>query len=397
MNSVVIYTTEPVPLAMAATNRLFAYAKGLAELGIDTTVVSVKPGLSPSTSSYSGIFNKVPYQIITSKKLWSKGIFFKLLAVLISFKSLVDILRKKKNNHTNLAVILVTNKFLFILLIRLITCLLRIPLYQEKSEFPFLLMSKNFIKRKLIAPLYISIVYKLFEGMIVMTRPLYEYFQPRIRHSARLLLFPLTIDFNRFNEARLVPGRFNDHFIGYCGSMGGDKDGILDLLDAFSLVVGRFPDITMVLVGSADKKDLEKIQHKIKTLDIVDSVVLYGSMSRDEIPSFLKSADMLVLARPANLQAAGGFPSKLGEYFAAGKPVVVTRVGEIDRYVQDEKHALLCDPGDMKQFAGLIMKILSNPEAYQEMAKNACILAQKEFDYMELSKHLITFLFDHHE
>ena len=48
---------------------------------------------------------------------------------------------------------------------------------------------------------------------------------------------------------------------------------------------------------------------------------------------------MLVLARPDNIQAKGGFPTKLGEYLATGNPVVVTKVGEIPNYLIDGVNA----------------------------------------------------------
>ena len=50
------------------------------------------------------------------------------------------------------------------------------------------------------------------------------------------------------------------------------------------------------------------------------------------------------MARPDSRQARGGFPTKLGEYLATGKPVCVTKVGEITVYLEDNVSAFLAEP-----------------------------------------------------
>ncbi len=45
-----------------------------------------------------------------------------------------------------------------------------------------------------------------------------------------------------------------------------------------------------------------------------------------------------------SLQADYGFSTKLGEYLATGRPVVSTKVGEIEKYLIDRKNAFLCEP-----------------------------------------------------
>ena len=61
------------------------------------------------------------------------------------------------------------------------------------------------------------------------------------------------------------------------------------------------------------------------------------------MPKYLCNAKLLALARPDSIQAQGGFPTKLGEYLATGRPVVVTKVGEIPDYLEDGVNAFLSD------------------------------------------------------
>jgi len=90
----------------------------------------------------------------------------------------------------------------------------------------------------------------------------------------------------------------------------------------------------------------------------------------------LSKAVMLALARPENKQAEGGFPTKLGEYLATGKPVVVTNVGEISVFLKNNVNAFIARPGDAKDFADKMKLVLEDyPQALnvgqagQELAK----------------------------
>ena len=77
----------------------------------------------------------------------------------------------------------------------------------------------------------------------------------------------------------------------------------------------------------------------------------------------LVNAEALVLARPDNIQAQYGFPTKLGEYLLTGNPVVVTSVGEIPLFLKDDVNAYLAKPGDVKEIAYKIYESLTSGKA----------------------------------
>jgi glycosyltransferase involved in cell wall biosynthesis len=227
--------------------------------------------------------------------------------------------------------------------------------------------------------------------MIVMTEPLVNFFKKRIRKSVPILHYPLTLDCKRFINAD-SSNEFNFKYIGYIGYMGGNKDGVLDLLKSFIIVNKSFKNIKLLLVGNANKLDIDVIKDFVIKNNLSEFVVFTGQVDRNKIPDILKSAEVLVLARPQSLQSLGGFPTKLGEYLSSGNPVVVTKVGDIPKFIIDKEHALLCVPGDIDDIAEKIINILSNPQFYRQMAIKGQKFAEEKFDYIKQAYTLEAFL-----
>jgi glycosyltransferase involved in cell wall biosynthesis len=99
-----------------------------------------------------------------------------------------------------------------------------------------------------------------------------------------------------------------------------------------------------------------------------------------------------VLARPDSLQAQAGFPTKLGEYLATGRPVVVTRTGEIGSYLVDGKSAYLAEPGNVKDIARQIDAVLSNPDAARVVGEAGRKVSIECFDWRVHKDELVRWM-----
>lgn len=397
--NIVVYTSEPVPNGMAATNRLFSYCKGLCLLGNTVTVCSSKPSFNGihkydyiDGSSISGKYDSVDYVILHSNNNWNLNLFYKIKFYLLSLFRFHLYLNKIRKYHPKTVVILVTNKLFSILFIRISTFILDIKLIQEKSEYPFLFLSSNWVKRIILSTVYSRIVYFLMDGIIVMTSNLSVFFKKYIRKSAGIFKLPLTVDTSFFIHA-FPSDKYDYRYIGYAGYMSGNKDGIIDLLKSFVIIHERDKDIRLVLAGYANSSDLEVYNKFIRSNGISNFVIFAGVLTREEIPGFYKAAEVLVLTRPNTLQASGGFPSKVGEYLSTGVPVVVTKVGEVPYFLKDGDNALLCSPGDIEEIAKKILLVLSNTDFYKGLGLNGQKCAIENFDYINTSRDLERFIY----
>jgi len=262
--------------------------------------------------------------------------------------------------------------------------LLNYKYLQEKSEFPFVLNKRSFWG-KLYARFYVSNFYRLFDGMIVMTDALQNYFKNKINRNATIFKLPMTVEMNRFEYSKKI---YPFEYIAYCGFMGGNKDGVDILIRAFGEISNEFNEKKLVLIGDGPSEDMNKYRSIVHNMGIDQKVIFTGNVSRNEIPDYLCNAKILALARPSSLQSSGGFPSKLGEYLSTGKPVVVTSTGEITNYLINESTAFIAEPGNINSFAECLRKVLNNQELAERVGKEGKLVAAGCFDYQLQSLNL---------
>jgi glycosyltransferase involved in cell wall biosynthesis len=264
-----------------------------------------------------------------------------------------------------------------------------IPILQERNEYPFLGMKKNIFKRVDIH-IYLTFICKSFDGMLLITNNLLEYFAQKVNKSAKLILVPITVEPERFNCSKKD---FSEKYIAYCGHMGGNKDGIPILIEAFASILDKHDNLKLYLIGDTKTpQEMDKLKQKVIDLNVFDKVVFTGRIARDEMPRYLCNATILALARPTSIQAQGGFPTKLGEYLSTGNPVVVTKVGEIPDYLTDGVNAYLSEPDSVEAFAEKLEIALSNPEVSKKIGLAGKELALDVFSYKTQGQRILNFI-----
>lgn len=127
----------------------------------------------------------------------------------------------------------------------------------------------------------------------------------------------------------------------------------------------------------------------IEILGLKDSVVFTGIISAADMPQMLKNATVLALDRPDSLQAQCGFPTKLGEYLLTENPVVVTKVGDIPRFLKDGESALLAEERNHQDFSSKLIWALEHPVESAEIGKAGAQVAMREFNYLNETKKII--------
>lgn len=368
----------PFPSGAASVNRILSYSKGLVELGNEVIVYSTSKGNDIEVHTINGIKYRAlrinsDLKIIRLFSLYIA--LFRLVGILLFTKKKIDV------------IITVSNSLLLIYPLFIISKIKKINFVQEKSEFPFVLGNRS-ILGKICSWFYVNTTYKLFDGMIIMTYKLEEYFKDKIRKDCKTIVVPMTVEPERFKVNE--PNELGD-YIAYCGDIGGNKDGVQNLITAFSYIYEDFPELKLLLIGGSKNPN-----ERIKLEEYVDqlkcqNIIFYGTVSRDQIPSLLCNAKILALARPSSLQSSGGFPTKLGEYLSTSNPTIVTKVGDIPLYLENRISAFLVEPDNNIEFAENLKYILNNYEEAKEIAKNGKNLVYETFNYLNQAKNLHKF------
>lgn len=394
---IVIVAEEPFPAGMAATNRILSLARGFVEHGVPVRVVLLRAfergDVPPRNPEWKGRIHGIDYEYACGTTVSGETFLRRRYLRLKAYGRAVRILVKVSRGTGRTVLLLYLRKPHELIFFYLLTRLLGMTLIQDKSEYPFVDSSAT-LPGRIYRKIYDRVMFRVFDGMFVMTGPLREFFRGRIRRSAGLLHVPMTVEASRFRRN----GRTRTNgapYIAYCGYVGGEKDGVPILLRAFSLVARTHPEYRLLIIGDApDSDDLDSLKRLAGDLGVGEKVVFTGRVHRDEIPGYLCNASLLALARPYGRQSEGGFPTKLGEYLATGNPVAVTAVGDIPLYLHDGENAFIAAPDSAEAFAEKIDLAISDPEGARRIGMRGRETALAEFDHHTQAGRALAFLED---
>lgn len=227
-------------------------------------------------------------------------------------------------------------------------------------------------------------------GFALMTHKLLEHYSAFPGRLPALMHLPMTVDLERFEAKHAPVEDYVSPYILFVGVMNDAKDGVNLLIQSFAQIAPQFPDLKLYLVGGWNY-DTPAHLESIDRLNMQQRIFWKGEVSRNTIPALLQHAELLALPRPDSKQAQGGFPTKLGEYLASGKPVVASRVGELPKYLEDSQSVFFCQPGSIDSLTATLNRALSNPTFMHQVGANGREVAKKYFNKNIQSKLLKDF------
>lgn len=240
----------------------------------------------------------------------------------------------------------------------------------------------------------IKYFYKYADKFIVLSEYLKNYLALRCKSGKRIFIMPNLIDPERFNFKNVMPFRSGLTTIGYVGTPT-RKDGILDLIKSFSIINRLNCDTHLLIIGDITNGNtlLPELKRYAYGLGIPeDTITFKGLTSHVEIPRLLLSCQILALTRPKGVFAEAGFPTKLGEYFACKKPVVITRVGDMKNYFTDKKEVVFAEPENIQSIVSAFEYLITNPEERVNIGLNGFYWMDEKLNYKNQAQIISDFI-----
>lgn len=379
--------TFTFPEGNAATNRVYTFAKGFQENGVEAFVVCFRDDY---VENVAGSVNDIHYYHPFNQTKRSNSFLKRRLVKFNKYFRTVRIIRSINREHKILAINLWTNRLLVQIYVYFLSRVFRAIVIHEHSEHPLRAFQRPIVI-KVWGETKSLIGTWLCDGIFCISQYLMEFYRSRNVKEGKLLLVPSTVDIDRFQNSGVSPLPYN--YIAYCGSLTIRKDGVNILIDSFSQLASEIPDIDLVLIGKGDSEYEETaIRRQTEELNLNSRVHFLGQLSRTDVPAYLAGAKVLALARPTSIVADAGFPSKLTEYLSTGKPVLVTQVGDIPIYLKDNENAFLSEPDSSEAFATKLRYILNNYESAITVGRNGRKLTETIFNYNFQAKRMLEFI-----
>lgn len=161
---------------------------------------------------------------------------------------------------------------------------------------------------------------------------------------------------------------------------GGDseKKGILDVLDAFEIILKTRNDIRLVIGGKFSNNALI---NKIKAFDRSDKIQIIGESK--EWNSWLGKSHVSLVC--SHMEAFGRVTV---ESMLAKAIVVATNTGANEEIITDGKEGYIYRIGDKEQLAGIICNVIDTYDSHKEMIENAYEKAKKDFSIEATADHI---------
>jgi 1,2-diacylglycerol 3-alpha-glucosyltransferase len=200
----------------------------------------------------------------------------------------------------------------------------------------------------------------------------------------RFTVIPTGIDTAPYKAAdgsalRSQWGWHNDKIVISAGRLAEEKNWST-LLQAFALAQKSYPNIRLVLIGDGPQAD--ELHELAGELGVAERVLFTGKVPFNEIPNYLKAADLFSFASITETQGLVTL-----EAMAAGLPVVAVAASGTRDILENGKQGFLVE-NDAQALANGIIKLVESPSLMSRF-KSAALRKSRTFDNQRLARKML--------
>jgi len=347
--NIVIVTIADLPEGGGNTSRLKTLAHALIQGGHKVTIWNQHSlGITPeSVQKAEGQIYNAPYFYVLNTTKRTSGfasIGIKSRAVIAIAKKVIEYHQKKEIdvlwfNHLS---------FYDVYPLTLLAKYLNIPTIQSYEDERLELVSSERLslsQRIFAVNSWLGDRYcpKLADRIVVISNYLKSKYDKLSKDPGKVDIVPTIIDCEEWvcpdEEDTLVP------IILYAGAFN-EQDEIENLIEAFAILRSKGYEFRVVMLGGNERHSsrMAKVYEQIDRLGLSSLIEIKGFLPLAEVKTQLCKSNILINIRRDSVYSRSGLSTKLSEYFASGRMVISSDVGDVNQYVSNGKGALLVPP-----------------------------------------------------
>lgn len=165
-----------------------------------------------------------------------------------------------------------------------------------------------------------------------------------------------------------------DIWVSYAGTLSACYD-LETLVKAMALVQKTHPEAKLQILGDGSERDnLKAAAHSSGA-----EVVFHGYLPYSQMAAWLSKSDITINSLVE--KAAQSIVTKIGDYLAAGKPMVNTSCSkEFRAKVEADGFGVNVKPGDAEGMAEVLVDLIEDPQRRSRMGERARAIAEEQFD-----------------
>ncbi len=156
-------------------------------------------------------------------------------------------------------------------------------------------------------------------------------------------------------------------------------------VDTILRALARLPsDVVLLVIGRGP--DLASLTELARRLDVLDRVRFCPRVDDEELPQYLRAADLFVFPSQNRLE---GFGLAVAEALACGLPVVVADIPGVREVIEPGREGLLAEPLLEGSLADRIRELLDDPARRAQMGRAARARAEERYGVATVTSSLI--------
>jgi glycosyltransferase involved in cell wall biosynthesis len=203
-------------------------------------------------------------------------------------------------------------------------------------------------------------LYRSAAAITAVTEPFRQTIGEKLGSEKKIVLLPNGTTRLYVRSAQLEPDRASlrlppEKFIWtYAGNVG-VAQGLEAAVDAAGMLDD---DFQLLLLGDGPVR--RKLQDRAKSVT-PGSVVFRDQIPEKEAVRYLRAADALLVPLAADPVLEKFVPSKLYDFCAVGRPVILAAAGEASKLVSSPEAALVVSPGNAAALAAAVRRLRADP------------------------------------
>ena len=379
------------PHGMATTSRARLIARALSEEGADVKVICMQATEHPSrleNTQVRGEYHGIGFEYTSGTTVrHDRFLARRLIEAWGWAHGTLRLVQLSRQGQLDVVLLWfwaprpVGRLFFFLLLLRL----LKTPVVRNIDESPWALEPDRSLLERLWSPLAGT------SGAVTISAELRDWAARDRRGKLRrhVLEVPILVD---AYEREPSPYPATKPLVVFAGGAA-YRQTIRFVCTAMEQVWRSHPDCRLLITGAARGDPYAAWLHEeVRHEKYAGRIELAGYLSRSELLELYERAHVLPIPLFDDLRSRARFPTKIGEYLAAARPVVTNDVGEIPRYFTDGVDAAVLAPGDPIVFGEAIGRLLSDPDLAARMGRRGRDLAEARFHYTHYSGDLLRWI-----
>jgi glycosyltransferase involved in cell wall biosynthesis len=169
---------------------------------------------------------------------------------------------------------------------------------------------------------------------------------------------------------------------------------IENLLRSLPDTIRQVPGTQVIIMGGG--QSLNEAKALVKELGVASSVEFTGWIKPEQIYDYIKFADIGVCTQPNNITVRAASNLKVFLYMAFGTVPVVSRVGDLPKYVgktkADRAIGEIVSPDDTNELSQTLISLLKSPTRRKELSLGARVRAENIYSWDKLAVTLNEYL-----